>query len=478
MTLKKRFRIIDGPLSVRAEPRLSAVRRGELAIGGELDVDASTRREADGFIWWQHAAGWSAERRLDNRFVFLQEIATPTPTPQAPDTPSATRTFKVVDGPVSIRAEPTRSAMRLGEIPNGGLLQVRSDSRREAEGYIWWQHALGWSAERTVDGSYVIMQETTETPTVPDESGTRPPLPTPPPPTEPPTTPRYFRVSAPLVNVRANPSAAGAKLGEMKKGDEISTRLGDRTEANGFVWWRHTAGWSVEKRIDDSEVYMERINALTPPLPTIGQDGRTVTLPDGKTFVAQEFVKRSLMDVASIQWVQYFGNSQFAQRIWAEGKQWYKYSQGLHGGFDYGSSRFGTPLYAGVDGQVLNVFRNAATYTPNYVQVTVGPYLLIYGHLTNVPDLQKGQWITPDTIVGYVDAGGQNHLHFEVRYQSWWIVNPLLVMTPDARDPLLSRYSDYASHFYRDATWSQWVDPFDQPVLRLSGPLIGPHSRR
>lgn len=480
MTLKKRFRIIDGPLSVRAEPRLGAVRRGELAVGGEIEVNADSRREIDGFIWWQHAAGWSAERRLDNRFVFLQEIAQPTMpvTPTTPVTPPATRTFKVVDGPVSIRAEPTRAAARRGEIPNGSLLQVQRESRREAEGYVWWQHALGWSAERTIDGTYVILQELADSATPPDDSGTRPPLPTPPAPTEPPNTPRYFRVSAPLVNVRDKPSAAGTKLGELKAGDEISTRLGDRTEANGFVWWKHAAGWSVERRLDGGEVYLTAINALTPPLPAIGQDGRTVTLPDGSTFVAQEFVKRGLMDTDSIQWVQYFGNSQFAQNIWAEGKQWYKYSQGMHGGFDYGSSRFGTPLYAGVEGQVFSVFRNAPTYTPNYIQVTVGPYLLIYGHLTNVPDLQKGQRVTPDMIIGYVDAGGQNHLHFEVRYKSWWILNPLLVMTPEARNPILSRYADYARHFYRDSTWSQWLDPFDQPVLRLGGPLIGPHSRR
>jgi hypothetical protein len=384
----------------------------------------------------------------------------------------------VVDGPVSIRAEPTRSAARRGEVPNGGLLQVQKDSRREAEGYVWWQHALGWSAERTIDGSYVIMEEAAQSTTPTDESGTRPPLPTPPQPTEPPNTPRYFRVMTPLLNVRDAPSAAGAKVTELKNGDEISTRVGDRTEANGFVWWKHAAGWSVEKRIDGSEIYMERINALTPPLPAIGADGRTVTLPDGSTFVAQEFITRSLMDIASVQWIQYFGNSQFAYRIWSEGKQWYKYSQGLHGGFDYGSSRVGTPLYAGVEGQVLAVFRNSATYSPNYVQVTVGPYLLIYGHLTNVPDLQKGQRVTPDMIVGYVDAGGQNHLHFEVRYKSWWILNPLLVMTPAVRDLILNRYTDYPRHFYRDATWSQWQDPFDQPVLRLSGTLIGPHSRR
>ncbi len=476
MTLKKRFRIIDGPLSVRAEPRLSATKRGELAIGGELEVDADSRREADGFVWWQHAGGWSAERRLDNRFVFLQEITSPTPS-DTPPMPQSMLTFKVVNGPVSIRLEPSRSAARLGEVPNGNLLHVQKDSRKEAEGYVWWRHALGWSAERTVDGSYVIMEQVTQS-ALPSTAGTRPPLPTSPQPADPPNTPRYFRVVTPFLNVRNAPAIAGVKLGELKNGDEISTRVGDRAEADGFVWWKHASGWSVERRIDGSQIYMERISALTPSIPSVGTDGRTVILPDGSTFVVQEFITRSPMNITDVQWVQYFGNSQFAYRIWSEGKQWYKYSQGLHGGFDYGSSRAGTLLYAGVEGQVFEVFRNSATYSPNYVQVTVGPYLLIYGHMTNVPNLKKGQRVVPDTVVGYVDAGGQNHLHLEVRYKLWWILNPLLVMTPAVRDQILSRYTDYTSHFYRDATWSQWQDPFDQPVLRLSGPLIGPCSRR
>jgi hypothetical protein len=44
------------------------------------------------------------------------------------------------------------------------------------------------------------------------------------------------------------------------------------------------------------------------------------------------------------------------------------------------------------------------------------------------------------------------------------------------------RWSNYTQHFYRDATWTQWQTPYDQPILKLSAPgaveIIGPHGRR
>lgn len=478
MTLKKRFRIVAGPLSIRTEPHLGAPRLGELPVGVDIDVDADSRREADGFIWWYHANGWSAERRLDNRFVFMQAFVDLTPAPDAAETLS----FVVVNGPVSVRARPTVSALRRGEVANGVVIKVQADSRTVADGYIWWQHAQGWSAERTLDSRYVIMRPAPpETPPVgtppPEDTGTRPPIPTPAP-VEPPGTPRYFRVTAPRVNVRALPALAAARVGELLSGNEISTTLGERTEADGHVWWRHARGWSAERTLDNRVIYLESITALSPQQPVLQPDGRTVLLPDGKTFEIQEFFQRSPMDFSAIQWIQYYGNTQFAQRIWAEGKQWYRYSQGLHGGFDYGNAIFGTPLYAGVHGNVTAIYRNSLTYAPNYIEISVGSYVsVIYGHITNLPDLQPGYRVVPNTIIGYVDAGGQNHLHLEVRYRGLWILNPLLLMNAAVRDPILTRFLSYDEHFYRDNTWNQWLSPFDQPVLKLGGPIIGPHNR-
>jgi hypothetical protein len=63
-----------------------------------------------------------------------------------------------------------------------------------------------------------------------------------------------------------------------------------------------------------------------------------------------------------------------------------------------------------------------------------------------------------------------------------WIINPLLFM-PDAMWlALTEKFSNYDFHFHKDATWTQWLTPLDQPVLRLSRPedaaIIGPLAAR
>lgn len=492
----KRFRVVDGPLSIRAEPRLTSTKLGEVPIGVELDVDANSRTEADGFIWWMHSTGWSAERRLDGQFTFLAgiEITDAAPTLSSQTAAAAIFVFKVIDGPVSVRTDPSIRARKKGEIPLGARLEVDSNSRVEADGFVWWKHSVGWSAERKIDNSYIILERLPDvvTPPAPPPTsggGTTPPPPvvTPPPnPTDTVEIPSpigepveiYFRIINGPLSIRAEPTVSAKKLGELQNGAEISCWQKDKVESDGYVWRKHQLGWSAQRTSDRRMVYMQRITALSPAPPPPPQiEGTSLKLPDGSTVIVPRLFTRSPLDIDRVKWIQYFGNSRFAQRIWSEGKTWYRYCQGLHGGFDYGNNDMGTPIFAGMDGVVQRVNRMSSTYSPNYLTVTNSQFTIIYGHLGGMNDFRVGEIVTPDTIVGYIDAGGQNHLHLELRVKSIWIINPLLAMTDAVRDPILQKYSKYSDHFFRDGAWGMWQDPFDQPVLRLSGPPMGPQAR-
>jgi hypothetical protein len=71
----KQYRCIVERLIIRTEPRIGdeyktgqVIRRHEI-----ITVDETRRVDGDGFAWVQHDRGWSAERPLDGRFVFLTD---------------------------------------------------------------------------------------------------------------------------------------------------------------------------------------------------------------------------------------------------------------------------------------------------------------------------------------------------------------------------------------------------------------------
>ncbi|MBE2270843.1 MAG: hypothetical protein IAE80_21570 [Anaerolinea sp.] len=74
----KRYRVVLGPLSVRAEPSTSARRLNLLAQGEEIVVEtaATGRVEFQGYVWRKHygKAAWSAEKRTTDGTVYLQEV--------------------------------------------------------------------------------------------------------------------------------------------------------------------------------------------------------------------------------------------------------------------------------------------------------------------------------------------------------------------------------------------------------------------
>ena len=174
-------------------------------------------------------------------------------------------------------------------------------------------------------------------------------------------------------------------------------------------------------------------------------------------------------------WWQYFGNNVYARRIWLQGRQWYKYSQGLHGGLDFGNSRDrSVQIVAGVTGTFK--FHDRVYTRPSGLWIKVGDYTVIYGHLANPRLFRVGDTIQPATVLGELEYGGQNHLHLEVRYKDRWIINPLLLMPEAMRSSIISKFPPSEDYFYRSASWTQWQMPLDQPIITLGGPIIGPNA--
>ncbi|MBL8134236.1 MAG: peptidoglycan DD-metalloendopeptidase family protein [Anaerolineae bacterium] len=302
---------------------------------------------------------------------------------------------------------------------------------------------------------------------------------------------RTFVIMNGPLGVRTNPRINARRLYTLQPGAYIEVDAQSRTEADKFVWWRHRDGWSAEKTIDERSIYMRDRATLIPPPPS-GSNGSgepvfTVTpiridqvdLPyDVNTLPLRDLMFQLLpVESSQIEWVQYYGNTNFAYR---HGKAWNYdgYCQGLHGGFDFGVSP-GTrvPVRAGVHGTVL---RPGLKFSPRRVDIRVGDYLIIFGHLhAETPRVPPGMDVNPDTVIGTIasSVAFSPHVHVEIRYpypSFHTIINPLLFMPDVLRARLLAFPTDFYSHALN---WTRWGTPFDQPVISLGGRVIGPRAR-
>ncbi len=392
--------------------------------------------------------------------------------------------FRIVNGPIFIRQAAGASAPRAnGQLNNGQEIVVLAATGTERDGFVWWPHALGWSAERKSDNSDIYMLEIVAT--IPEPSATEI-VPTPQQIT---LEPKFFRVIDGPIRIRQFADTSAPRVeGQLAQGQQIEVVPGSRTDNDGFIWWQHSLGWSVEKTNDDKTIYMQLIDPAT-------EGGRnntavntntvaTLTLPTGKTIERPVLFVQHPVALKDTVWIQYFGNTQFAYNLQFDrdpGRQrMYYYCQSLHGGIDYGNNTPGAPIVAGMtQGVIEKVERNAKSYRPNAVRVTVGEFQVIYGHLGNVPDVKEGMTVTPDMKLGEIEAS-QDHLHLEVRYKNTWVINPLLFMTPELTAAFTKKFSNYGKYFYSDANWTQWLTPFDQPILKVSATdkavIIGPRA--
>ena len=93
----KTFKVGDMEVRVRSAPNLQGATIKYLPVDHSLEVDAASRTEADGYVWWQHAEGWSAERSVDGTQVFLIEksaVSAPTKSKATPKTPPSSKPEK------------------------------------------------------------------------------------------------------------------------------------------------------------------------------------------------------------------------------------------------------------------------------------------------------------------------------------------------------------------------------------------------
>jgi hypothetical protein len=298
---------------------------------------------------------------------------------------------------------------------------------------------------------------------------------------------KFFRVVDGPVNIRTLPDTDAAKAGgQLQLGQQVEVVIESRTVNDGYIWWQHSLGWSVESSADGSKVFMREIIPDTDKAKGTAvvnmPSSASITLPTGTKIPQTILFQRHPVDLADTKWWQYFGNTRFAYNLCTDKvpvrQRMYFYCQGLHGGVDYGNSTPGVPIVAGINGVIEKVELGAKSYSPNCVRIKAGDFTVIYGHLGNVPALAVGQTVVPETPLGKIE-GTQCHLHLEVRYKNTWIINPLLVMSTEMTNAIIAKFK---KDFYSDANWTQWQTPFDQPVLKSSAPdkavIIGPRAAR
>lgn len=513
---RKRFRVVTNTLNVRRQPELRREFQLDTALhyGDEVLVNADAWTEKNGFIWWFHGSGWSAEKALGSNLHFMEDLtphiprieaaavediqpapeppptpaesaeepAAPAPAPEpvtepAPDAPEPAgkpdsvtepatepapapaqpaiplKRFRIIARTLNVRSEPglTQRAVN-GVLRLGDEIETRADSWRELDGYVWWQHGSGWSAERRLDNLQRFMEDLTPEVERMDPNGTRP-VPVPPPPPVPPSPdgPHRYRVVALGVTIRDDPHTNAIRTGRLRQGDELLIDPAQLVEADGYVWARHERGWSAVRGLDGTEELMLNIDML----PLLGQ-----------------LFQRMPVRIEETQWVQYFGNTSFAFR-YGKRNSYDTFSQGLHSGLDFGKllqNPANPPVFAAVDGLFDG---RGQKYGPNRVDVLVGQYRIIYGHLGRPASLPRRAPVSPDTVMGVIE-NTQIHLHIEVRYRDRYIINPFLLMPQTMVDEFIGKFPPDASTFVETGTWNRWLTPLDQPVIRLGGEVIGP----
>jgi hypothetical protein len=266
---------------------------------------------------------------------------------------------------------------------------------------------------------------------------------------------RTFQVVTLALNVREEPTLEDRVVlpeEQLRMGEQVEAEVDSRTDNQGFVWWKHETGWSAEKTSDSSEVFMVDVSE-DPPTPDF-------------------FFQRLPVDLNTMRWFYYYGNTLFAY-LYGRIHGYHRYSQGLHGGLDFGHPG-GVPIFAGVSG-TFEYGGSQRAFPPNRVDIKVGDYTIIYGHVAKPLQLSPGTPVTPDTVVGEMDFGAK-HMHLEIRYdKQLLILNPLRYLQDAMREALIDKFPPVDQYrFYSSARWNRWLTPLDQPVIVRGGPVIGP----
>jgi hypothetical protein len=471
MSNPKRYKVIEGPLGIRKAAGGEALSI-KLAQGDEITV-SSEPVSSGGYIWLEHDKGWSALGDDDGSDVFMLDISN--------RDPNAERIFRVWAANISIRETPNgiRKPERLYSKME---LKVDPASRTEQDGYVWWKHDKGWTAERSINSYEIFMKEVFDKP-----------APGPLSPDKKVTIPAHWKDKMNLqvaadVKARGEPStnSKGLIIRNIQRGAVLVCDMSTLTEADNYYWVRHDSGWSAIQSLDGKTVFLAEAGTI-PGLVAIGPQGpKAVDLPELGTLITQLPVR-----LTDTQWFQYYGNNMYAMQNGP--KYGYDaYSQGLHGGLDFGNNFKPVPVFAGLEAKYLKT----EYFRPNNARIWLqaGDYTIIYQHITNIRSFAPGQIITPDTQLADIEHfsinKGWNHLHFEIRFMKDWIINPLLMMSPELVKQTIDRFNPLKPNegykadfpksklnfFYTTDTYTKWSTPLDQPMIRLSGPVIGPRA--
>lgn len=429
MAEQKFFEVVKGPLNIR-ETANGNPTKYTLDAGIQVEVVADSRREVNGYVWWQHSRGWSAERDVASTVIFMNEIH--------PSDMSAVVTLPQAN---------TDTTSQLATALNNQAVAAQEEAEPER------------TANDGAASDLIPKGVSGETP---------------------------FKVLQ-TVRVRSEPSTAAhvQQVGVLSPGAIITCDVDTLTKAENYYWLQHETGWSAWQSLDGSNVFMEITDEQ--PASTLAPGARPTDVTQLPNY--QSLIARLPVNLSDTQWFQYFGNNVFAY-VNGAAYGYDAFSQGLHAGLDFGNSnRTGIPVFAGVTG----TFYKVETDNPHNFRVWVksGDYLIIYQHVTNIRTFMRGNPITPDTVLAEIeghDAGGFDHLHFEIRYQSKWIINPLVLMPETMVNQITSKYNPQRpntnfkstpsiyEYFYQAGAWTQWGTPLDQPVLELTGPVIGPRA--
>jgi hypothetical protein len=471
MSSTKLYKVTQGPLGIRKEP-YGDLLPIKLAQGDEITVTTDPVVKG-GYIWLQHDKGWSALSDEADTDVFMLDISN--------RNPNEPRIFRVWAANISIRETP--NGLRKPERLLAKMeLKVDPTSRTEKDGYIWWKHDKGWTAERSSNSREIFMKEVFDTPAAnplsPDKKVGIPVH----------WTGKVNLQAATDVKVRGEPSTSsmGLLIRTMQRGAVLLCDMATLTEAENYYWVRHDIGWSAIQSVDGKTIFLAEAGTI-PGLVAISADGPKATdLPQlGK------LITRFPVNITDTGWFQYYGNNMFAMRN-AASFGYDRYSQGLHGGLDFGNNDRPIPVFAGVEGKYLRTEYPSPKNARILVQA--GDYTIIYQHLTHIRSFTPGQIISPDTHLADVEHhsinNGYDHLHFEIRFMKDWIINPLLMMPPEFMKLITDKFdptkpnSGYIKDFpksklncfYTTDTYKKWASPLDQPMIKLAGPVIGPRA--
>jgi len=175
-------------LRVRKAPRVennTLIADRFLTFGEVVYVDPDSRTASGDYVWWEHEEGWSAAARIDGtEYLMLpldangnvieptEEVVVLPPPPPAPEPAEAPVTtpvtptpdkimFRVMIDGLRVRSEPRTGSDTLTNkrLSIGEIVEVEGDSATNANGFIWWHHAGGWSASRSIDSNQIFMEK-------------------------------------------------------------------------------------------------------------------------------------------------------------------------------------------------------------------------------------------------------------------------------------------------------------------------------